>query len=395
MGRALPYMAPSMAERARILAIIGTRPEAIKLLPLVRAIRDDGRMECRICLTGQHRELIEPVMKLWGVAADDDLGVLRAGQSLDALAARLLTAIGGSLEREAPQCVLVQGDTTSAMAGAIAAYHRTVPIAHVEAGLRSGDPLHPWPEEGNRRIVSALAQWHFAPTRSAQCALMAENIDPARIWLTGNTGLDALLWCREELARDPQLGAAGQSAIAAVGARRVVLVTVHRRENLPRLGEIVSAIARIARREDVAIVLPLHRQPQLRETLVRGLADIPNVILLDDLDYASFVRIMIRCAIVLTDSGGVQEEGPALGKPVLVMRQRTERGEAVATGNAELVGMHSDAIVAAASRLLDDRAAYDRMARQSFPFGDGRASERIVRVLHDELVPATRSVHSR
>ena len=375
-----------MGSPSRILSIFGTRPEAIKLFPVIHALEKDRRIISRVCSTGQHRELLDGVLRLAGITPDHSLDVMREGQALDALTARLIQGIGEVLDRERPDAVLVQGDTTSAMAAAIAAHYRKIPVAHVEAGLRSGDLHHPWPEEFNRKAIGALAAVHFAPTESARDALLAENVRFDRVQVTGNTVIDALLWMRELLASTPTLGWRMTTVRNACRGRKIVAVTCHRRENLDGAVErIAAALAQLARRDDLAIILPVHHNPAVAYPLRQVLAGLANVYLLDPLNYPDFVRLLDISHIVLTDSGGVQEEAPAFGTPVLVMRERTERPEGIAAGTALLVGTDTDRIVAEVSRLLDNPAAHATMARAHNPYGDGQASARIVEGLAELL----------
>jgi len=371
------------------MIVFGTRPEAIKLLPVIRDLRARPGVEPIVCATAQHRALLDQVLGPGGITPDIDLDLMRPGQTLDELAARLLVGIGDALDARRPDRVLVQGDTMTALTGALAAHHRRIPVSHVEAGLRSGDRHHPWPEEGHRRMIATIADQHFAPTRSACEALRREDIDPATIHVTGNTGIDALLWMTGRLASEPALAAGLDALEARFAGRRILLVTTHRRENLDGgMASVARALRRIAARADVAIVLPLHPNPKVRAAMEGALGGLANVALLDPLDHPHFVRLLGLAHIVLTDSGGVQEEAPALGKPVLVLRETTERPEGVAAGTARLVGTDEARIVAEVARLLDDPAAHAAMARAHNPYGDGRAAARIGRVVAGRAVPA-------
>ncbi len=369
----------------KLLAVFGTRPEAIKLFPVIHALRATPGLDVRVCVTGQHRGLLDSVLDLAGIAPDADLGLMAPGQSLDALTARLIVGIGEVLDAERPDRVIVQGDTASAMAASLAAYYRRIPIAHVEAGLRSGNLHHPWPEEGKRRIIAAMADLHFAPTEKAAAALRGEGIDAASIHMTGNSGVDALLHVRAML-REGRAQAPRVAGLAArFAGRRIMAVTCHRRENLGEgLDSIADALAELARREDVAIVLPLHPNPQVGAVFRARLDSLANVALVEPLDFPEFVALLDACHLVLTDSGGVQEEAPALGKPVLVLRETTERPEGVAAGTALLVGTDAARIVTEAARLLDDPAAHAAMARAHSPYGDGQAAGRIAGILAAE-----------
>ena len=347
----------------KLFVVVGTRPEAIKLAPVIRALRTAGAT-VTVCATGQHRTLAGEALAWFGLVPDLGLGPHPA--DLDGLSASLLTAVGAAIDAEQPERVIVQGDTASALAGALAAHHRRLPVAHVEAGLRSGDLAAPWPEEGNRRLIAALADLHFAPTEVAAAALRAENIAAAAIHMTGNSGIDAL-----------RLIPPGPPPLDP-GGRRLILVTCHRRESFGRgIAGIAAALRALARRPDVTIALPLHPNPVVRA----GLGALDGVRLLDPLTYPDFVRLLAAAHLVLTDSGGVQEEAPALGVPVLVLRDTTERPEGVAAGTARLVGTKARRILAEACRLLDDPAAHAAMARAHCPYGDGHAARRIAAVL--------------
>ena len=369
---------------AKILIIFGTRPEAIKLFPVVRALADRPGLTVRTCVTAQHRGLLDQVLAIADLHPDIDLDLMEPGQTLDRLTARLLTGLGEVMDRERPDWVVVQGDTATAMAGALAAYYRQIPVAHVEAGLRSGDIYHPWPEEVNRRIVAPIARLHFAPTDTAAQALIAENIDPATIHVTGNTVVDALHWTLARVEAAPALAAALDPVLAPLTGKRLVLVTTHRRENFGGgMAAIARALVRLADRGDTALLFPVHPNPQVGPVMDAIIGDLPEIVRIAPLDYPNFVRALSRCDLVLSDSGGVQEEAPALGKPVLVMRETTERPEGVAAGTARLVGTDEDRIVHEVSTLLDDSEAYAAMARAHNPFGDGHAAGRIAELIAD------------
>ncbi|MEH3041586.1 MAG: UDP-N-acetylglucosamine 2-epimerase (non-hydrolyzing) [Sphingomonas paucimobilis] len=367
----------------RILVVFGTRPEAIKLFPLIHALRAHPGFDTRVVVTAQHREMLDQVMEFAGITPDIDLNIMTAGQSLDGLTARLLDALGPVFDAEKPDRVIVQGDTATAMVAALAAYYRKVPVAHVEAGLRSHDIYHPWPEEVNRKIVGSIADLHFAPTRTAADALLAENVPAERVLVTGNTVIDALHMARERIAAEPQRTQALDELAERFAGKRVVLVTTHRRENFGGgMENIARAIARIAARDDIGVIFPVHPNPQVRGPMDAILGDNPRVAMIAPQDYPHFVRLLDLCHLVLTDSGGVQEEAPGLGKPVLVMRETTERPEGVMAGTAKLIGSDEDRIVAEVATLLDDPAAYAAMAKAHNPFGDGHASARIVETLY-------------
>jgi UDP-N-acetylglucosamine 2-epimerase (non-hydrolysing) len=371
-----------MTAAKRILTIFGTRPEAIKLFPLVHALEADARFVSRVCVSAQHRGMLDQVLAIAGLTPDHDLDLMRPDQSLDALTAALLTGLGRVMDEERPDWVVVQGDTATAMAGALAAYYRKIPVAHVEAGLRSGNIHHPWPEEVNRKVIGTLAALHCAPTETAAAALRRENVDPATIHVTGNTVIDALHWITAQIAEQPALAAGLAELERRFAGRRIIGVTSHRRENFGEgMQAIAEAIRRLAARPDVAVIFPVHLNPNVRKVMNAELAGLANVALLEPLDYPHFARLLGLAHLMLTDSGGVQEEAPALGKPVLVMRETTERPEGIEAGTARLVGTEADRIVAEAERLLDDEPAYAAMARAHNPFGDGRSAGRIVELL--------------
>jgi len=371
------------AARPRILVVFGTRPEAIKLFPLVHALRRTDA-EVRVCVTGQHREMLDQVLEIARITPEHDLDLMLPNQSLDTLSARLLTELGKVMDADRPDRVIVQGDTATAMIGALTAYYRKIPVGHVEAGLRSGNIYHPWPEEVNRKVLGAIADLHFAPTDTSRDALLAENVPAERIYVTGNTVIDALIETRARVDSDATLAATIAPIAARFAGKRIVAVTTHRRENFgDGLKSVAQAVRRIADRPDVAVIFPVHPNPNVRAPMTEVLGGIDNIAMIDPLDYPNFVRLLSLCHFVMTDSGGVQEEAPALAKPVLVMRETTERPEGVAAGTAKLVGNDEEVIVTEASRLLDDKGAYEAMARAHNPFGDGRSSERIARIILD------------
>ena len=375
-----------MAEPKTILIIFGTRPEAIKLFPVVAALRADARFKVRVCVSAQHRGMLDQVLEIAGIVPDHDLDLMKPDQTLDGLTAALLTGLGQVMDLEQPARVIVQGDTATAMCGALAAYYRKIPVDHVEAGLRSGDIYQPWPEEVNRKIIGTIASLHFAPTEVSAAALIAENVDPARVHVTGNTVIDALHWVTARIAAEPALASGLAELEARFKGKRIIGVTSHRRENFGGgLANIADAIRRIAARDDVAIIFPVHPNPNVRAVMDRALAGLANVALIEPLDYPHFAHLLSLAEIMLTDSGGVQEEAPALGKPVLVMRETTERPEGVTAGTARLVGTDADNIVTEIFTLLDDKAAYEAMARAHNPFGDGQTARRIVELLGNEI----------
>lgn len=368
----------------KVIVVFGTRPEAIKMFPVVHALQVTPGIETRVCVTAQHRALLDQVLELAGIVPDIDLDIMQPDQTLDSLTARLITALGAAFDVEKPDRVLVHGDTLTTMIASLAAYYRKIPVGHVEAGLRSGDIHHPWPEEVNRRVVACIADMNFAPTDAAANALRAESRDEAGIHVTGNTVIDALLATQARIREMPSLAADIGPIVARFAGKRIIAVTSHRRENFgDGMANIAGAIRDIAAREDVAVIFPVHPNPNVRKVMDDALAGLANVAMIEPLDYPNFVGLLDACEIVLTDSGGVQEEAPSLGKPVLVMRETTERPEGVEAGTARLVGTDRARIVAEIFTLLDDKDAYSAMARAHNPFGDGQAASRIARIIAD------------
>lgn len=364
--------------KPRILVTFGTRPEAIKMFPVVFALRETGRFDVKVVVTAQHRELLDAVLALAGLRPDLDLDLMLPDQSLDGLSSRILTSFGQALDTLRPDRVLVHGDTLTTMMASLACYFRRIPVGHVEAGLRSGDIYSPWPEEVNRKVTGVVADLHFAPTETAAAALRAENVAENSIHVTGNTVIDALLFAQGKIAADPALAPAIAPLKERFAGKRIIAVTAHRRENFGAgMAQIAQGLQSLAARDDVAIIYPLHPNPNVADVMRPALAGYDNIALINPLDYLDFVAMMAASDIVLTDSGGIQEEAPSLGKPVLVMRDTTERPEGVAAGTAKLVGADASVIVRETSRLLDDPAAYQAMARAHNPYGDGTASRRI------------------
>lgn len=358
--------------KKKICVIFGTRPEAIKLCPLVLALKRDNAFECRVCVTGQHREMLQQVLDVFGVVPDVDLRLMRPNQTLAGLTSCAISTLDEYLVLEKPDIVVVQGDTTTVLAGAVAALYHHIPVAHVEAGLRTWNLESPWPEEANRQLTSRLARWHFCPTESNRQNLLNEGIDPRRVYVTGNTVIDALMIARNK-------------APTRNDGRRRVLITGHRRENFgDGFERICWAIKKLSTEfPDVEFVYPVHMNPNVREPVYRILKAVPNVQLIEPQPYLSFVGLMNEAYLILTDSGGVQEEAPSLGKPVLVMRDTTERPEAVAAGAVRLIGTNPDVLCKEVRRLLTDKEAYQRMATAVNPYGDGNAVKRIVQILKD------------
>ncbi|GIW39739.1 MAG: UDP-N-acetylglucosamine 2-epimerase [Candidatus Binatia bacterium] len=371
--------------KPEVLVVFGTRPEAIKLAPVVRALR--RFFTVRVCATAQHRQMLDQVLRLFDIVPDYDLDLMRENQNLYDTTARALEGLRPVIEAENPKAVVVQGDTTTTFAAALAAYYARIPVAHVEAGLRTGDPYRPFPEEGNRRLTTHLARWHFAPTEKARENLAREGIPAESTFVTGNPGIDALSWVAERI-RSGELRVDWPPGLAGAFERRnLLLVTGHRRESFgPGFERICRALRTLAsRHRDLSVVYPVHLNPNVREPVFRLLAGVPGIYLTEPLDYAPFVALMQRADLVLTDSGGIQEEAPALRKPVLVMREKTERPEAIEAGVAALVGTDEGRIVEAVGRLLEKGEDYRRMASGASPYGDGRAALRIAEILAREL----------
>ncbi len=372
----------SAGGKPRIMVAFGTRPEAIKMFPVVAALRETGRFDVKVVVTAQHRELLDSVLALAALTPDLDLDLMQPSQSLDALSARILTRFGEALDRLQPDRVLVHGDTLTTMMATLACYFRRIPVGHVEAGLRSGDIYSPWPEEVNRKVTGVVADLHFAPTTTAADALRAENVPESAIHVTGNTAIEALMFAQARIAADPSLAPAIAPLRERFAGKRIIAVTAHRRENFGAgMREIAQGLRALAARDDVAIIYPLHPNPNVGEVMRPVLAGHGNIALIDPLDYLDWVAMMAASDIVLTDSGGIQEEAPSLGKPVLVMRDTTERPEGVAAGTAKLVGPNAAAILAETSRLLDDPVAYRRVAAAHNPYGDGTASRQIAQII--------------
>jgi UDP-N-acetylglucosamine 2-epimerase (non-hydrolysing) len=367
-----------MAELSKILVIFGTRPEAIKLFPVIHKLQEHSDVQTRVLVTGQHRQMLDQVLDIGEIQPDYDLDVMAPNQTLDALTARLLTGIGEVLDIERPARVIVQGDTATAMVGALAAYYRQIPVSHVEAGLRSHIIYQPWPEEVNRKIIGTIADQHFAPTHVSADALIAEAVAPEKIHITGNSVIDALYWVTDKIARQPDLACDLVEIEKRFAGKRIIGVTTHRRENFgDGMADIAAALLEIAARDDVAIIFPVHMNPNVRKVMDAKLGNHPRIAMIEPLDYPHFARLLSISYIMLSDSGGVQEEAPALGKPVLVMRETTERPEGVAAGTAKLVGTDKNRIISEIFTLLDDEAAYSNMARAHNPFGDGQAAHKI------------------
>ena len=371
----------------KALVVFGTRPEAIKMAPVVKQMREHFGGDVRVCVTAQHRQMLDQVLSLFGIVPEYDLDLMKPGQDLTDITANVLTALRGVLEDFLPDVVLVHGDTTTTFAASLAAYYMKIPVAHVEAGLRTRNPYSPWPEEMNRKLAGAIAAFHFAPTANSRDNLLRESVQAESIFVTGNTVIDALLDMVKKIDSDIELKCKlGQQFAFLNSEKRIILITGHRRENFGKgFEKICNALARLAARGDVELVYPVHLNPNVQEPVRRLLGAIPNVHLIEPLDYLPFIYLMNRSYLVITDSGGIQEEAPSLGKPVLVIRDTTERPEAVEAGTVRLVGTDADKIFREATSLLDDVAAYQRMAFAHNPYGDGYAAKRIVDVLSSAI----------
>lgn len=364
----------------RILNVFGTRPEAIKMAPVIHALHDAPDMDCRVCITAQHREMLDSALALFDIAPDHDLDVMRPNQDLAHVTQAVLVGMMAVLEQDRPDRILVHGDTTTTFAAALAGFYRKIPVGHVEAGLRTGERYAPFPEEINRKLTDTLCDLHFAPTPSAAHNLAVEGIDGPGVSITGNTVIDALFHVVGKLRAEPEIADAMAREFPFLSSdKKMILVTGHRRENFgDGFERICAALGELAERDDTEIVYPVHLNPNVREPVHDRLGGKANVHLLAPQDYLPFVYLMDRCHFVITDSGGIQEEAPSLGKPVLVMRDVTERPEALEAGTVKLVGTDSDAIAAASRALLDDSAHYATMSRAHNPYGDGHAAARIV-----------------
>jgi UDP-N-acetylglucosamine 2-epimerase (non-hydrolysing) len=370
--------------KKKILTVFGTRPEAIKMAPLVHALANDQRFEAKCCVTAQHREMLDQVLELFEIKPDYDLDLMRVGQSLNEVTARILLELKPVLQEFKPDVVLVHGDTATTFAASLAAYYEQIPVGHVEAGLRTGNIYSPWPEEANRKLTGALTQYHFAPTETSQNNLLKENYDEENISVTGNTVIDALLMIKEKIDNDDALQQHLSEQFPFLNEdKKLVLVTGHRRESFGGGFErICEALAFTAQKHPEAqVVYPMHLNPNVREPVNRILAGIDNVHLIEPQQYLPFIYLMNRAHIILTDSGGIQEEAPSLGKPVLVMRDTTERPEAVEAGTVKLVGTDVNRIVTGLTTLLQDEQAYKNMSFAHNPYGDGKACQRILDIL--------------
>jgi len=367
----------------KVLLVFGTRPEAIKMAPVYEILKHSPQINVRVAVTGQHREMLDQVLRLFDIDADYDLDVMKPGQGLTEITSAVLAGLKPVLEDFSPDLLLVHGDTTTTLSAALAAYYRQIPVGHVEAGLRTGNIYSPWPEEINRKVTSTIASLHFAPTGKSAANLTAEGVAPRSVFITGNTVIDALFDVVERLENDPQSSAKFDAEFGIDPTKRVILVTGHRRESFGGGFErICAALAKIARRTDIQVIYPVHLNPNVKVPVEASLGKLARVRLIPPQDYLPFIHLMRRADIILTDSGGIQEEAPSLGKPVLVMRDTTERPEAVDAGTVKLVGTESDLLVRETMMLLDDTSAYEAMSRAHNPYGDGHAAQRI----HDAII---------
>lgn len=368
----------------KALCVFGTRPEAIKMAPVAIALANDAAIEVKICVTGQHREMLDQVLNLFNLVPDFDLNIMRPSQDLTDVTVRIIEGLKKIFTDFVPDVVLVHGDTATTFAASLAAYYHRIPVAHVEAGLRTWDIYSPWPEEGNRKLTGALANLHFAPTPTSQRNLLREGVAKGNIIVTGNTVIDALIAVIDRLKKDEALRADAAKPFSFISPdRRIVLVTGHRRESFgDGFERICKALAHIAHAyPDVDIIYPMHMNPNVREPVNRILKDIKNVYLIEPLDYLPFVYLMEKSYLILTDSGGIQEEAPSLGKPVLVMRNTTERPEALEAGTVKLVGTNEEILIAEVEELLNSPEDYNKMSFAHNPYGDGKASSKIVEAL--------------
>ncbi len=376
-------LADEAASRRKILVVFGTRPEAIKMLPLVRTLTAEPSLEVRVCVTAQHREMLDQVLDLFDVRADYDLDIMTRAQGLEQVTTAVLAGVSAVLDEWRPDRMLVHGDTATAMAAALAAFYKKVPVGHVEAGLRSGDPLQPWPEEVNRRLIDAIADQYYAPTAGTRDNLLREGARPDAVFLTGNTVIDALLAMADLVESDHSVSRGLEDRFSFLAQDRpLLLVTGHRRENFGQpLLDICAAVSELALQHPLQVIYPIHPNPNVSGPVRRALADRPHVHLVEPLEYLPFVYLMQRSHAILTDSGGIQEEAPSLGKPVFVTRNVTERPEAVAAGTVELVGTDPGTIIDRVGRVFVAREPHNRVARRMNPYGDGQASRRIADIL--------------
>jgi UDP-N-acetylglucosamine 2-epimerase (non-hydrolysing) len=368
----------------KILVIFGTRPEAIKMAPLISLLRDSSQINCMVCVTGQHREMLDQVLDLFNIKPDQDLNVMTKGQTLSELTSKIILGLDPVIKDFSPDAILVHGDTTSTFAGSIAGYYQQVPVFHVEAGLRTENIYSPWPEEVNRRLVGTIAHYHFAPTEEAKVNLLKEGISKNKIEVTGNTVIDALFFVLGRISSDADLKASLHKKYEFLDEKKkLILVTGHRRENFGEgFQNICNALYELAmQRSDIEILYPVHLNPQVLKPVNEILGSVSNIHLIEPQDYLSFAYLMNKSEIILTDSGGIQEEAPSIGKPVLVLRDNTERPEAVNAGTVKLVGTNTKKIISSVIKLLDESDIYQAMSQANNPYGDGQASHRILSIL--------------
>lgn len=376
------------SKKIKVLIVIGTRPEAIKMMPVVQELSRCNIIDLKVCVTAQHRQMLDQVLSLFSVVPEFDLNLMLPGQDLTDITSKILLGMRGVFTKWRPNIVFVHGDTTTTLATSIAAYYEKIKIAHVEAGLRTGDIYSPWPEEGNRRMVGAITDMHLAPTNTAKQNLINEGISPENIWVTGNTVIDALFSVIAKLRDDVNLQNKQDQFFSFLNPKKkLILVTGHRRENIGGgFVEICQALQKISSREDVEIIYPVHLNPNVQEPVSKILGGLKNVHLIEPLEYLSFVYLMNRAYLIVTDSGGIQEEAPSLGKPVLVMREVTERPEAVEAGTVRLIGNKTEVMVKEIGRLLDDAEAYEEMSKSNNPYGDGYASRKILEIIKSKFI---------
>lgn len=362
-----------------ILVVFGTRPEAIKMAPLVLAMQNHKHINCKVCVTGQHQEMLDQVLKIFRLKPDFNLNIMEANQDIFTITQKILAGMKILLQDFHPDLLMVHGDTASTLGASLAAFFSQIPVAHIEAGLRTGNLLSPWPEEGNRKLVAAITKWHFAATKEAKRNLLNENVAESNIFITGNTVIDALLMATQNIEKDT-VKTEFEKKFPFVLDKQFILVTAHRRENIGQgIHNIAKALKEIAEQNpNINIIYPVHKNPNIKKEITKTLQNISNIILIEPLDYLDFVFLMKNCFFILTDSGGIQEEAPTLGKPVLVMRESSERKEAIDAGTVKLVGTEPSIIVKETNRLIHDPIAYDIMAKSSNPYGDGTASEKII-----------------
>jgi UDP-N-acetylglucosamine 2-epimerase (non-hydrolysing) len=367
-----------------ILVVIGTRPEAIKMSPLIHALKESDMLTACVCVTAQHRQMLDQVLDIFSIFPDHDLNIMRPNQSLTELSVNILNGVNIFLEKIKPSMVLVHGDTTTTLMSALASFYQHIPIAHIEAGLRTGDINAPWPEEMNRSVVARLASYHFAPTERARQHLMREGVNASAIWVTGNTVVDSLVWVQKKLNTDANVQITGIKTLVKSFSKvsRIILVTVHRRESFGQgIFNICNALIELAKEPNVEIVYPVHLNPNVSEPVLKMLGPQKNIHLIKPLDYFEFVYLMSVCHLIITDSGGIQEEAPTFGRPVLVTREVTERQEGVDAGIITMVGTDKDKIIAEAKKLLNNNQDYSRVASIPNPYGDGKSAKKIVKII--------------